>query len=87
MKKLEFNQKSSGQSWYNGMFRIGRESLKRDSRNTFGKSEEFSVKNRCVALRCVVTRKKQRLVASIGEFRRRSEAAREARREYRYSLN
>lgn len=38
---------------YSGMFRIGRESLKRDSRNTFGKSEEFSVKNRCVALRCV----------------------------------
>lgn len=57
---------------YSGMFRIGRESLKRDSRNTFGKSEEFSVKNRCVALRCVVTRKKQRLVASIGEFGRRS---------------
>lgn len=72
---------------YSGMFRIGRESLKRDSRNTFGKSEEFSVKNRCVALRCVASRKKRRPVASIGEFRRRSEAARETRREYRYSLN
>lgn len=75
MKKLEFNEKSSGQSW----------DVQRRVSNWTGKPETRFAKYvwqerrilgekplRYVALRCVVTRKKQRLVASIGEFRRRS---------------
>lgn len=90
MKKLEFNQKSSGQS----------RDVQRDVSNWTGKPETRFAKYvwqerrilgekplRCVALRRVATRKKRRPVASIGEFCRRSEAARETRREYRYSLN